>query len=160
MATLADLPLKYRLFLRTYRYRSVDWRPGAVLKKPLSRARIAAITTAAFYTPDQTPFDKSMRGGDVSFRIIPTNTDLRGLGIAHRSDAFDHRGIEADKNLALPLDRLREFVRDRRIGSVAARHFSFMGSIPAPGRLVSGTAPEVVRLLRDDGVDGVLLTPV
>ncbi len=160
MASLADLPLKYRLFMRTYRYRSVDWRPGAVLKKPLSQARIAAITTAAFYTPDQTPFDESIRGGDFSFRIIPLDGDLRSLRIAHRSDAFDHRGIEADKNLALPLDRLRELARERRIGSVGPRHFSFMGSIPAPGRLISGTAPEVARLLGDDGVDGVLLTPV
>ncbi|MBI3402413.1 MAG: hypothetical protein HY048_13410 [Acidobacteria bacterium] len=160
MARLADLPLRYRLFMRAYRYRSVDWRPGAVLKTPLFQARIAAITTAAFYTPDQIPFDESVRGGDVSYRIIPMDTNLRTLGIAHRSDAFDHRGIEADKNLALPLDRLRELARERRIGSVSARHFSFMGSIPAPGRLVSGTAPEVSKLLRDDGVDGVLLTPV
>jgi D-proline reductase (dithiol) PrdB len=160
MASLADLPLKYRLFMRTYRYRSVDWTPGAVLKKPLSQSRIAVITTAAFYTPDQKPFDESIRGGDVSFRIIPLDANLGSLGIAHRSDAFDHRGIETDKNLALPLDRLRELAQERRIGSVAARHFSFMGSIPAPGRLVSGTAPEVAGLLRDDGVDGVLLTPV
>ena len=160
MANLADLPLKYRLFMGTYRYRSVDWTPGAVLKKPLSQSRIAVITTAAFYTPDQKPFDESIRGGDTSFRAIPLDADLHGLSISHRSDAFDHRGIEADKNLALPLDRLRELTRERRIGSVAARHFSFMGSIPAPGRLVSGTAPEVARLLRDDGVDGVLLTPV
>ena len=160
MASLADLPLKYRLLMRIYRYRSVDWRPGASLKKPLSEARIAAITTAGYHTPDQPPFDESVRGGDVSFRMIPLDADLRSLRIAHRSDAFDYRGIEADKNLALPLDRLRELAQERRIGSVAPRHFSFMGSIPAPGRLVSGTAPEVVSLLRDDRVDGVLLTPV
>lgn len=160
MASLTDLPLKYRLFMRTYRYRSVDWRPGASLKKPLSEARVAAITTAAYHTPDQLPFDESIRGGDCSFRTIPLDVDLGSLRIAHRSDAFDHRGIEADKNLALPLDRLRELAGERQIGSAAPRHFSFMGSIPAPGRLVSGTAPEVVKLLRDDGVDGVLLTPV
>ena len=160
MASLADLPLKYRLFMRSYAYRSVDWRPGAVLNKPLSEARIAAITTAAFYAPDQTPFDESIRGGDVSFRTIPLDTDVRTLAIAHRSDAFDHSGREADRNLALPLDRLKELTRSRLIGSAAACHFSFMGSVPAPGRLVSGTAPDVARLLREDGVDAVLLTPV
>jgi D-proline reductase (dithiol) PrdB len=160
MASLADLPLKYRLLMRTYRYRSVDWRPGAVLTKPLSRARIAAITTAAYYSPDQAAFDASIRGGDRSFRIIPLDTDLRKLRIAHRSSAFDHRGIEADQNLALPLDRLQELVQDGLIGSVAPRHFSFMGSISAPGRLVSTSAPAVTAMLGDDGVDGVLLTPV
>lgn len=160
MASLADLPLKYRLFMGTYAYRSVDWRPGAALEKPLSKARIAAITTAAFYAPDQAPFDESIRGGDVSFRTIPHDADLHALAIGHRSDAFDHAGIEADRNLALPLDRLKELAQGGLIGSAAASHFSFMGSVPAPGRLISGTAPEVARMLRDDGVDAVLLTPV
>lgn len=160
MASLSDLPLKYRLAMGLYRYRSLDWGSGAVLDKPLSQARIAVVTTAAFHLPDQPAFDESLRGGDVSFRIIPVGTQLDRLRIAHRSDAFDHRGIEADKNVAMPLDRLDELVRDRRIGYVAPRHISFMGSIPAPGRLISSTAPEVARLLRDDGVDGVLLTPV
>lgn len=160
MARLSDLPLKYRLAMRMYRHRSLDWRPGAVLDRPLSQARIAVVTTAAFHSPDQPAFDESRRGGDVSFRVIPVGTRLDDLCIAHRSDAFDHRGIEADKNVALPLDRLDELARDHRIGCVAPRHISFMGSIPAPGRLITGTAPEVARLLQSDGVDGVLLTPV
>ncbi len=46
------------------------------------------------------------------------------------------------------------------IGGVAGRHFSFQGSVPAPGRLVKQTAPEVAARLREDGVDAVLLTPV
>lgn len=146
--------------MRMYRHRSLDWRPGAVLDRPLSQARIAVVTTAAFHSPDQAAFDESLRGGDVSFRVIPVGTRLADLCIAHRSDAFDHRGIEADKNVALPLDRLDELARDRRIGCVAPRHISFMGSIPAPGRLITVTAPEVARLLQSDGVDGVLLTPV
>lgn len=160
MARLSDLPLKYRLAMRMYRYRRIDWRPGSVLAMPLSQARIAVVTTAAFHTPDQAAFDESIRGGDVSFRLIPADVRLDDLRIAHHSDAFDASGLAADRNVALPLDRLNELVRDHSVGSVAARHVSFMGSIPAPGRLVSGTAPAVARLLRDDGVDGVLLTPV
>lgn len=160
MASLSELPLRYRLAMRVYRYRSINWRPGAVLRKPLLQARIAVVTSAAFHLADQIPFDESARGGDVSFRTIPATASLADLHIAHRSDAFDHRGIEADKNVALPLDRLRELVRDQKIGSVASHHVSFMGSIPAPGRLIAATAPAVARLLRRDGVDGVLLTPV
>lgn len=160
MAHIEDLKLKYRLYLRTYRYRQVDWRPGATLAKPLAQSRVAVVTTAAFHTPDQAPFDESIKGGDASFREIPHDTPLSALAIAHRSDAFDASGIEADANVALPLDRLRELVRDNAIGSVAPRHFSFMGSIPAPGRLVAESAPEVSRRLIADGVDVVLLTPV
>jgi D-proline reductase (dithiol) PrdB len=86
--------------------------------------------------------------------------DLSTLRIAHRSDAFDVRGIETDKNLAIPLDRLKSLAREGVIGEVAPRHFSFMGSIAAPGRLIARTAPEVARALLDDAVDAVLLTPV
>jgi D-proline reductase (dithiol) PrdB len=160
MAKLSDLRLKYRIFMHTYRYRQFDWRPGAVLKKPLSQSRLAVVTTAAFFRPDQPPFDTSIRGGDYSFREIPLETDLSTLQIGHKSDAFDHSGIENDKNLALPLDRLRELKAEGCIGDMATRHYSLMGSISAPACLTNITAPEIARRLREDEVDGVLLTPV
>lgn len=160
MASLDDLKLSYRVFMRAYPYRSVDWQPGAHLAKPLSEAVIAVVTTAAFYLPSQAPFDETIRGGDWSFREIPVDADLASLGIAHKSDAFDHRGIEADKNLALPLGRLREMEAAGEIGGVAASHYSFMGSVTAPGRLMSESAPAVARLLLERGVDAVVLTPV
>lgn len=160
MASLEDLKLSYRLFMRAYPYRSVDWKPGTHLAKPLSEATIAVVTTAAFYLPTQAPFDETMRGGDWSFREIPVDADLASLGIAHKSDAFDHRGIEDDKNLALPLDRLREMEAAGEIGGVARMHYSFMGSVTAPGRLMSESAPAVARLLREREVDAVVLTPV
>ncbi len=146
--------------METYRYRQFDWHPGAVLRKPLSQARIAVVTTAAFFRPDQPPFDASIRGGDYSFRKIPVGTGLDTLKIGHKSDAFDHSGIESDKNLALPLDRLRELKAEGRIGDVAPHHYSLMGSISAPARLVNITAPEIARRLSEDQTDGVLLTPV
>jgi D-proline reductase (dithiol) PrdB len=160
MAKLSDLRLKYRIFMQAYRYRQFDWRPGAMLRKPLSQSRIAVVTSAAFFQPEQPPFDPALRGGDYSFRQIPLATDLDTLQIGHKSDAFDHSGIESDKNLALPLDRLRELKAEGCIGDVASRHFSLMGSISAPARLVSISAPEIARKLWEDQVDGVLMTPV
>ena len=160
MAKVSDLKLKYRVFMGGYAYRSHDWRPGATLSKPLSEARLAVVTTAAFHLPDQTPFDDSVKGGDVSYRVIPKDVDLASLRIAHKSDAFDASGIESDKGLALPLTGLQRLVDAGHLGSLSERHFSFMGSIPSPGRLTARTAPEVAATLREDGVDAVLLTPV
>ena len=114
---------------------------GQNLAKPIKEARVAIVTTAALRTPDQPAFDTSIKGGDWSYRVLDANVDLRALRIAHRSDAFDVRGLEADKNLALPLDRLKSLAREGVIGEVAPRHFSFMGSIAAPGRLIAQTAP-------------------
>lgn len=160
MARFSDLTFKYRLFMKTYRYRSVDWTPGAVLTKPLSESRIAIVTTAALYRPDQPSFDELIKGGDPTYREIPNDTELSRLREGHRSAAFDHTGVERDKNLALPLDRFRELEVEGLIGSANARHFSLMGSVTAPGRVVSRSAPEVASHLRADGVDAVFLTPV
>jgi D-proline reductase (dithiol) PrdB len=146
--------------MRLYRYRHVDWRPGSRLSKPLAAARVAVITSAGYYLQDQAPFEASATGGDCSHRVIAASADVDTLRIGNRSDAFDSSGIELDKNLAFPLDRLRELALERQIGSAAARHFSIMGSITAPGRLVSQTAPAIAAMLRQDDVDAVLLVPV
>ncbi len=111
-------------------------------------------------TADQAPFDESVRGGDPSFREMPDHVDPARLINTHRSESFDHEGLERDPNLAFPLDRLRELRDAGRIGSLSARHLSFMGSITAPGRLTRRTAPEAVARLVDDHVDVALLVPV
>lgn len=79
MAKLSNLKLQYRIFMGTYRYRQFDWRPGAVLEKPLSQSHLAVVTTAAFFRPEQAPFNPSIRGGDYSFREISLGTNLDTL---------------------------------------------------------------------------------
>jgi len=159
MAKLSDLKFRNQLFMRAYPYRHLAW-TAARLKKPLSEACVAVVTTAGLHLPHQPPFDRSVRGGDVSWREIPAGTAVDTLLISHKSDEFDGSGIERDKNLVLPLDRLNELAHERHIGGPAPNHFSFMGSITAPGRLISTSAPEVVIKLTEDRVDAVLLTPV
>ena len=160
MARLEDLTLAHRLFMRAYRYRQVDWSPGARLAKPINTAKLALITSAGLHLPTQPPFDESVRGGDFSFRELPSDTDIQSLLIAHRSSAFDRAGALEDGNLVFPLDRLRELVKSRELGSLNRRHFSFMGSISAPGRLTAQTAPAVASEFHRDNVDAVFLVPV
>ena len=160
MGKLSDLKLKYQVLIKGYPFRRVDWRPGAVLGKPLNQARIALVTTAGFYLPDQQPFDQSFRHDDCSYREIPWGTPTKILQIGQSSDAFDHSGIEADRNLTLPLNRLQELVNAGVIGQSAPRHLSIMGSIIAPAKLINESGPEIARKLQEDGAEGVLLAPV
>lgn len=162
MATYDDLSLHVRLFMKGYpfaRY-ALDPVPCAPLRKPLSQARVALVTTAGLRTPEQAEFDHSIKMGDTSFREIPHDVDVPTLIESHRSYAFDHTGIEADRNLAFPLERFRELLAQGVIGALNQRHFSFMGSIVGPRKLIDETAPAVAQMLRDDGVDVALLTPV
>ena len=160
MGDLSEFPLKYRVFLKTYRWRRNDPVPWAPLRKPLKESRLALVSSAGFVQPDQKPFDESIRGGDYSFREISSDVDVATLIDTHRSSLFEHSGLRQDPNLAFPLDRLRELVKSGRIGSLNQRHLSFMGSITAPGRLMKKTAPPAVRKLVTDGVDIALLVPV
>ena len=128
--------------------------------KPLAVARIALITTAGLHLSEQEPFDTSIKGGDCSFRWIPSNAPVAGLQMTHRSHAFDRRGVDQDRNLCFPLDRFRELVAEGVVGQLNHRHLSFMGSITAPGRLRRQTAPEAARELKRDGVELAFLVPV
>lgn len=160
MTALADLPLWLRATLRVYPWRRISPTPLRSLARPLSTCRVALVTTAGLVPADQAPFSDDVRGGDWSYRVISGDAEVAALGEFHRSNSFDHAGIEADRNVALPLDRLRELVLDRTIGEVAPRHLSFMGSITAPGRLVQRSVPEAADLLVTDEVDLALLVPV
>lgn len=160
MPRINELPLWLRGVLLAYPWRRIDPVPLARLRKPLRECRVALVTTAGLVAPGEVPFDNDIRGGDASYRVIRADAPLALLEEHHRSESFDHAGIERDRNLALPLDRLREFVAEGLIGEVAPRHLSFMGSITAPGRLVRDTAPPAAALLEADGVDVALLLPV
>jgi len=160
VGNLSEFSPSVRLFLRAYPWRRIDPVPWAPPRKPLSRSRVALVSSAALVLRGQPSFDPRVRGGDVSFREIPAGADVRSLVDTHRSETFDHSGIAADPNLAFPLDRLRELASDGVIGSVAPRHFSLMGSILAPGRLIRDTAPVIATTLANDEVDVVLLVPV
>lgn len=155
MGDVSEFSFATRMFLKAYPWRRIDPVPCTPLRKPLAESRIALVTTAGLHLPDQTPFDCDQRGGDTSYRIIPSDADVSTLLEAHRSETFDHAGVQADPNLAFPLDRLREMGLP-----LAPRHLSFMGSITAPGRLIAESAPEAAQLLVDDGVDVALLVPV
>jgi D-proline reductase (dithiol) PrdB len=160
MARIDDLPLWLRATLKLYPWRRISPVPCTTLAKPLAACRVALVTSAGLVPPGEAPFDESIKGGDWSYRIIRGDADVQALGEFHRSESFDHAGIARDRNLALPLDRLRALAGEGTIGSVAPRHLSFMGSITAPGRLVKKSAPEAAALLVDDQVDIALLVPV
>ena len=146
--------------MQTYRYRSVAWSPGTRLARPLKESKLALITTAGLHLPEQPPFDDKIRGGDYSFREIPTGCNVLDLRIAHRSSAFDQAGALEDRNVVFPLDRLRDLVEWGEVGALNHRHFSFMGSIAAPGRLLAETAPAVAKKLHEDQASTALLVPV
>ena len=160
MADFTELSLPYRLLLAAYRWRSIQPTPWAPLRVPLTQARVALVTSGGLFQPGIDRDFQAHGDRDISVRLLPADVALASLGIGQTSDAFDAGPIERDRNLALPLDRLRTLASAGEIGSVAPRHVSFNGSMLAPGRFMRDTAPGVADLLRADEVDAALFVPV
>jgi D-proline reductase (dithiol) PrdB len=130
------------------------------MRVPLDQARVGLVTTAGLYRPGIDSQFRRLPGGDHSFRVIPDHVPVSELQVGQTSRAFDSGPIIRDRNLALPLDRLRALLRSREIGSAASHHVSFNGSITAPGRLVRESAPAAAEIFVKDGVQAALLVPV
>jgi D-proline reductase (dithiol) PrdB len=160
MGDLSEFSLPVRAYLRTYRWRRIDPVPWAPLTKPLRDCTLALVSSAACTTDDMAPFDPSIKGGDTSFRVVAGSVSACDLRETHPSDHFDHSGIDRDRNLAFPIDRLHELVDEGRVGRLNHRHLSFCGAVTAPGRLIKEAAPRAARQMADDGVDVALLVPV
>lgn len=160
MGSTREFTLGIRLLLKVYPWRRVHPVPWTPLAKPLAECTVALGTSAGLSALGQPPFDNQIKGGDSTFRFITASTEVATLQENHRSTVFDHSGLHRDRNLAFPLDRLREMAAQRRIGSVAPQHLAFMGSQSAPGRLIKDTAPAAAARLRADGVDVAVLIPV
>ena len=136
----------------------LDETPWATLGAPLSRSKVAVVTTGGFYVEGQEPYetDGPEGLGDWSFRAIPRDVPRDQLRVAHKH--YDLSGPRADPNCVFPLDRFEELERDGVIGQLAETNYSFMGYIQKPDLLLTETAPEVARLLKEDGVQAVVLT--
>lgn len=122
--------------------------------KPLAESVVAVVTTAALHHADQSGFDRE----DESFREL--HDSRRDLVLGHLSQNYDRSGFLADPNVLLPVDRLRQLAGEGVIGGVSDINLSFFGAVR--GNLSSmqlDSGPRAARVLKDAGVDVVLLTP-
>jgi D-proline reductase (dithiol) PrdB len=123
---------------------------------PLNKARVAIVTTIGLMRHGETAWDHD----EADFRVF--DADERDLIVGHVSMSFDRSGVTADRNVAYPIDRLKEMAAAGKIGSVAPRHISFMGAMrfsEQMSTIILDSGPRAARLLKEDGVDVVVLTP-
>lgn len=153
MVRLADLPDPLAGAIRDLPLPTFDTNPWTS-PPPLSGARVAIVTTAGLHRAD----DDRFAVGSADYRVLPRSAPPGDVLMSHASVNFDRTGFQQDLNVVYPLGLLEGLAARGHIGSVADWHYSFMGATD-PSRM-EANAPEVARLLRQDGVDLVILTPV
>jgi D-proline reductase (dithiol) PrdB len=139
--------------------RPIPWAP---LRTPLSQARVALLTSAAVALRDDRPFDQEGERqdpwwGDPTHRIVPRGTSSADIRVYHLH--IDPSFGERDVNCVLPIDRLDELAADGVVGASAPSHYSYMGYILDPRELLEQTVPAMVRRMREERVDAVVLVP-
>jgi D-proline reductase (dithiol) PrdB len=140
--------------LLTHNVLAYDDAPWVRPAKPVTGMRLALVTTAGVHLRGDTPF----KGGEQTYRAIPSNAPAKDILLSHSSIGFDRSGVIRDLNLVLPIDRLRDMAERGEIGGLGRNHYSFMGAQTTYERLMDETGPEVGRRLKSEGVDAVLLT--
>ena len=153
MARLEDIPEPTRTAVANLPCPSFDTTPfvaGAVL----SERRVAIVSSAALIHRGDRPFPF----GSGEYRAVPANWSNNEILLSHVSINFDRAGFQRDVNVVYPIDRLRELAADGVIGSVAATHYTVMGSTDPAAMLDS--ADGIAAALLADHCDAVVLAPV
>jgi D-proline reductase (dithiol) PrdB len=167
-ASAHDAPIPYLRRVRDYyqalgygapyewaHYADVPFQP---LRKPLSKSRVALITTAAPYQPDKgdqgpgAPYNAAAKFYAVYSGDTSKEHDLR---ISHVAIDRQHTTAE-DAGTYFPLNTLRQAAASGRIGSLSPR-FHGMPTNRSHRATLEADCPEVVARCKTDGVDAAIL---
>jgi len=142
-----------------YRWAHFDEVPFTPLRSPLSRARVALITTAAPYQPEAgnqdpgAPYNAAAKFYQVYSIPSESDPDLR---ISHVG--YDRKASSgADIHAYLPLARMKEAAAAGRLGALGPRVHG--APTNRSHRATEADAAELLRRCREDGVDAAVLVP-
>lgn len=139
--------------------RPIPWTP---LSRPVEESNVALISSAGLALKTDRPFDQEGERrnpwwGDPSYRILPRTVRGKDVRLYHLH--IDSHLAEQDVNTLFPIQRLLELEACGEIGSAAANHYSYMGYILQPQMLLERSVPAMIRHMKDDGVNIVVLVP-
>lgn len=153
MARLEDIPEPTRTAVANLACPAFETTPF-VTGPNLSERRVAIVSSAALIHRGDKPFPV----GSGEYRAVPGSWDNADILMSHVSINYDRAGFQRDINVVFPIDRLRDLAAEGVIGSVAATHFTVMGSTD-PATMVE-SADGMAAAMKADNVDAVVLTPV
>ncbi len=134
-----------------------DFVPLAILTKPLSKSRLAFVSTAGVQTRATMPFDTVHPVGDYSFRRVPSNSTPSDLEI--HQIKYPTVGANRDLNVIFPIERLQELVDEGFIGGLTENFYSFIGYNMDAERLERTLAEDIADAVDIEKPDVVLLAP-
>lgn len=121
--------------------------------KALKDMKIALATASGVHLKTDERFNFA---GDFSFRLVPGTAKDEELMVSH--GGYDNGDVNKDINCMFPISRLRELQETGLFKSVAETHIGFMGGGGNQDKFKNETGPAIAKILKDEGVDAVVLT--
>ena len=124
------------------------------ITKPLSRSRVALLTSAALRLADQQPF---IPREDLSYRRVPSDPAAGEIVIDHHSGIG--RVPKTNPEIVFPRTALATLAQNGIIAELSPWHFSFMGGLRQHKEIENELAPAIAGELATAEVDLALLVP-
>jgi hypothetical protein len=138
------------------------WTP---FEKSLSESTIAVLSSSGVFLRDtQEPYDverekREPTWGDPTWRLIPRDISQDKVDATHLHINTDH--VKQDIGVAMGFKALAGLETEKVIGRLASENYSVMGyQENGCEAWQSKTGPEIVKHLKQNGVDALLLAPV
>ena len=103
MPRLEHLPERARNTILTFPAQVNTETPWTPLRRPLSQARVALVTTAGLHLKGDMPFVTDHETPDQSYRRLPSDAPSTEIVQSHTSIGFDRTGIQRDLNVTYPV---------------------------------------------------------
>ena len=126
------------------------WTP---VTKEIKDMKIALATAAGVHHNQDKRFNLA---GDFTFRLVKDTMPSSELMVSH--GGYDNGDVNKDINCMFTIDRLQELAAEGFIGSVSETHIGFMGGGGDQDKFKNETGPAIAKILKDEGVDAVILT--
>ncbi len=146
--------------------------PFTPFQKRVSDSRLALITSTGHFVEGKDPEPlgaKNMTQQEAIERIvefvkeapqlstIPVDTPEDKLRVRH--GGYDIRGVQADPNVAFPLQRLLDLEHEGVVGQLIRQAYSFVGAC-SQKRLLKQTGPQWIEIFKQQPMDAALIVPV
>ena len=146
--------------------------PFTPLQKRVSDSSLALITSTGHFVEGKDPEPlgaKNMTQQEAIEKIsefvkeapqlstLPVDTPEDKLRVRH--GGYDIRGVQADPNVAFPLQRLLDLEHEGVVGQLIRQAYSFVGAC-SQKRLLNQTGPQWIEIFQQQPMDVALLVPV
>jgi glycine reductase len=131
--------------------------PIAAPIKDLSKANIAMVTTGGIVpidNPDRIQSASATRWGRYD---ISKDERLEGGVYKTIHAGFDPAAADADPNVIMPIDAMKTYVKEGKIGKLHDYFYSTVGTGTTQAE-AARMGKEIVEKLKEDNVDGVIMT--